>query len=190
MRLRLQPSGALSTWRDDGGAAAFYSAATVKVPAEYDRLERLATIDSLLRAVVWTDAYVDPAGKGWLVSAIAPVYRGEFLEAVVGADVTINRIVAGVLNKEIPWQGFLLLVGKSGTLLALPPQGEKLFELKERLFERFYRGESAAGVPGSGLGMSIVKEIMDIHGGRIEIASKPLQGTTVTLWLPRATPRG
>ena len=43
------------------------------------------------RAVVWTDAYVDPAGKGWLVSAIAPVYRGEFLEAVVGADVTIAQ---------------------------------------------------------------------------------------------------
>jgi signal transduction histidine kinase len=63
-------------------------------------------------------------------------------------------------------------------------------EVVQRIFDRFYRGESAAGVPGSGLGMSIVKEIMDIHGGRIEISSKPLQGTTVTLWLPRAAPRG
>ena len=83
------------------------------------------------RAVVWTDAYVDPAGKGWLVSAIAPVYRGDVLEAVVGTDVTIDRIVADVLGQDIPWQGFLLLIGKSGTLLALPPQGEKLFHLKE-----------------------------------------------------------
>ena len=83
------------------------------------------------RAVVWTDAYVDPAGKGWLVSAIAPVYRGDFLEAVAGADVTVDRIVADVLSQDIPWQGFLLLIGKSGTLLALPPQGERLFDLKE-----------------------------------------------------------
>ena len=83
------------------------------------------------RAVVWTDAYVDPAGKGWLVSAIAPAYRGDFLEAVVGADVTIDRIVDDVLSQHIPWQGFLLLIGKSGTLLALPPQGEPLFKLRE-----------------------------------------------------------
>jgi signal transduction histidine kinase len=91
------------------------------------------------RAVVWTDAYVDPAGKGWLVSAIAPAYRGEFLEAVVGTDVTIGRIVDNVLGQAVPWQGFLLLIGKTGTLLALPPQGEKLFGLRE-LTEHDYVG--------------------------------------------------
>ena len=83
------------------------------------------------RGVVWTDAYVDPAGQGWLASAIAPVYRGDFLEAVAGADVTTDRIVDDVLARDVPWQGFLLLIGKSGTLLALPPQGEKLFNLRE-----------------------------------------------------------
>ena len=44
--------------------------------------------------------------------------------------------------------------------------------------------------PGTGLGMSIVKEILDIHGGRIEIESAPGHGTAVTLWLPRAGSRG
>jgi len=63
-------------------------------------------------------------------------------------------------------------------------------EVLSRVFERFYRGESAASVPGSGLGMSIVKEIMDIHGGRVDIVSQPERGTTVTLWLPRAAKRG
>ena len=186
-RLRLQASGALTTRGDDGGAAVYWSARTAKGPAEFERLERLASVDPLLRdvtlanplivqayinthdslnriwpwidaaslydpgmnipdfnfyyeadarhnparAVVWTDAYVDPAGKGWLVSAIAPAYRGDFLEAVVGTDVTIDRIVDDVLSQHIPWQGFLLLIGKSGTLLALPPQGEALFELRE-----------------------------------------------------------
>ncbi len=186
-RLRLQPTGALTTWYDDGGAGVYWSAHAFKGPAEYQRLERLSAVDPLLRditlanplivqaylnthdslnriwpwidtaavfdpgmnipdfnfyyeadaehdpdrSVVWTDAYVDPAGKGWLVSAVAPVYRGDFLEAVVGADVTIDRIVADVLRQDIPWQGFLLLIGKSGTLLALPPQGERLLHLKE-----------------------------------------------------------
>src|SRR5690606_18261079 len=34
------------------------------------------------RGVVWTDVYLDPAGHGWMMSAIAPVYRGDFLEGV------------------------------------------------------------------------------------------------------------
>jgi signal transduction histidine kinase len=59
-----------------------------------------------------------------------------------------------------------------------------------RIFERFYRADSTAGVSGTGLGMSIVKEIMDIHGGRIEIDSAPGAGTAVTLWLPRVAARG
>ncbi len=38
--------------------------------------------------------------------------------------------------------------------------------------------------------MSIVKEILDIHGGRVEIESAPGEGTAVTLWLPQVSPRG
>ncbi|MGB5131536.1 MAG: ATP-binding protein, partial [Steroidobacteraceae bacterium] len=83
------------------------------------------------RSVVWTDAYVDPAGQGWMVSAIAPVYRGDFLEGVVGADVTLDRIIGNVLRTDFPWEGFLLLIGKDGTLLALTSQGEQLFSLTE-----------------------------------------------------------
>ena len=63
-------------------------------------------------------------------------------------------------------------------------------ETQRRLFERFYRAESAAPIAGTGLGMSIVKEILDIHGGRIEIDSAPGRGTAVTLWLPQVSPRG
>jgi hypothetical protein len=32
------------------------------------------------RKVAWTDVYLDPAGLGWMMSAVAPVYRGDFLE--------------------------------------------------------------------------------------------------------------
>ena len=63
-------------------------------------------------------------------------------------------------------------------------------ETQRRIFERFYRAESTSATAGTGLGMSIVKEILDIHGGRVEIESAPGAGTAVTLWLPRAAARG
>ena len=57
------------------------------------------------------------------------------------------------------------------------------------LFERFYRADTSGKIPGTGLGMSIVKEIMEIHGGRVEVSSRPGRGTSVTLWfmLPAAS---
>ena len=65
-------------------------------------------------------------------------------------------------------------------------------EQVRRIFERFYRADESGSVPGAGLGMSLVKEIMDIHRGDIDIQSTPGEGTAVTLWLPRteATRRG
>ena len=50
--------------------------------------------------------------------------------------------------------------------------------------ERFYRADTSGKIPGTGLGMSIVKEIVELHGGDLEITSKVGAGTTVTLWLP------
>ena len=58
-----------------------------------------------------------------------------------------------------------------------------------RVFERFYRADISGAIPGTGLGMSLVKEIMEIHQGRVEIESTPGQGTQVTLWLPAALSR-
>lgn len=53
-----------------------------------------------------------------------------------------------------------------------------------RVFERFYRADSSGKIPGTGLGMSIVKEVVELHGGTVEIQSAPGKGTAVTLWLP------
>ena len=53
-----------------------------------------------------------------------------------------------------------------------------------RVCERFYRADTSGKIPGTGLGMSIVKEIVDLHGGDLEINSKAGAGTSVTIWLP------
>jgi PAS domain S-box-containing protein len=56
-----------------------------------------------------------------------------------------------------------------------------------RVGERFYRADTSGKVSGTGLGMSIVKEIMALHYGRMEINSAPGKGTTVSLIFPNTT---
>jgi PAS domain S-box-containing protein len=53
-----------------------------------------------------------------------------------------------------------------------------------RLGERFYRADDSGSVPGSGLGVSLVKKIVSIHGGDIDFISTKGNGMTVTVWLP------
>lgn len=58
-------------------------------------------------------------------------------------------------------------------------------EQAERIFEKFYRVDtSTTAKRGLGLGMTIVKNIIDAHGGRIRVESHPGEGTKVTFSLP------
>lgn len=54
-----------------------------------------------------------------------------------------------------------------------------------RLFERFYRADTSGNIPGTGLGLCLVKEIVEIHGGWVDVSSELGEGTTVTLWLKK-----
>jgi PAS domain S-box-containing protein len=55
----------------------------------------------------------------------------------------------------------------------------------DRLFEPFQRGSNVGTVPGNGLGMAIVKQSVDIHGGEVTVESEVGTGTVVTVRLPR-----
>jgi two-component system heavy metal sensor histidine kinase CusS len=55
-----------------------------------------------------------------------------------------------------------------------------------RVFDRFYRADSSRSSEGVGLGLALVKSIMDLHGGSAQIESEPGQGTIVILSFPRA----
>jgi len=58
---------------------------------------------------------------------------------------------------------------------------------RERIFDRFYRVESALSrrTQGAGLGLYLVKSVIDAHGGRIWVDSVPGQGSTFVFTLPR-----
>lgn len=83
------------------------------------------------RKTVWTDAYLDPAGQGWMMSCIVPIYNQDFLEGVSGIDVTIDKFVKNILKLDLPWQATAFLVSQQGTILAMPEKVEELFDLKE-----------------------------------------------------------
>lgn len=55
-----------------------------------------------------------------------------------------------------------------------------------RVCERFYRADTSGKIPGTGLGMSIVKEIVELLNGSLHIESRKGAGTRVTLWIPGA----
>lgn len=60
-------------------------------------------------------------------------------------------------------------------------------EQLSHLFERFYRADPLGDIPGTGLGLSLVKEIMSLQGGEVEVSSTVGLGTEVTLWFALAT---
>jgi len=74
------------------------------------------------KKVVWTDVYLDPAGQGWMLSSIAPIYNNSFLEGVSGIDVTVEMIIDKFLNFKLPYNGKSFLIDEKGSVIAMPKE--------------------------------------------------------------------
>ena len=59
---------------------------------------------------------------------------------------------------------------------------------QQRIFEKFERGSSQARQSGAGLGLALVKSLIELHGGTVELQSHPGRGTVVTCWLNAEAP--
>ena len=82
-----------------------------------------------------------------------------------------------VINAQRQGAYYLLSVSDDG--IGMTP------DQKDKIFDKFYRADrSDSAVSGLGLGMSIVKQIVKTHGGRIWVKSVPSRGTTVSFTLP------
>jgi len=70
-------------------------------------------------------------------------------------------------------------------LLSVADEGPGIApELQKMIFERFESHGEGAGQRGAGLGLSIVKSLVELHGGEVRLDSQPGQGTTVTCVFP------
>lgn len=57
-------------------------------------------------------------------------------------------------------------------------------EVIQRVFEKFYQGDTSRSSQGNGLGLALAKRIVDLHGGKISVSSKEGEGAAFTLSLP------
>ncbi|HEY1365217.1 MAG TPA: ATP-binding protein [Xanthobacteraceae bacterium] len=87
----------------------------------------------------------------------------------VGAEIAAEEIVATIIDRGI----------------GIPEQD------LDRLFERYHRGSNVSGIVGTGVGLYLVKMVVDLHGGSIEVASREGEGSRFTVRLPitSAAPR-
>jgi signal transduction histidine kinase len=88
-------------------------------------------------------------------------------------DLEVGRDAAGMIRFTIRDRGIGI------------PEAEK-----PQLFASFYRGSNVGDIPGTGLGLAIVKACMDVHGGVLDVQSRPGAGTCVAMSLPDWLRRG
>lgn len=109
----------------------------------------------------------------------------------------LGRVVRNLLDNALKYspegtpceiqaraQGARLVFSVKDAGIGIPP------ELLPRIFERFYQVDSSSTrvFRGAGLGLSLVKDLLDHLGGTIEVQSAPDQGSTFTVTLPVRAP--
>ena len=107
----------------------------------------------------------------------------------------LSRALSSVLDNAIKFShhGGTVQVetgpGADGPQIAVRDQGRGISAATmARIFDRFYTGDRSRSVPGSGLGLTIAKEAVELQGGRIEVHSTPGEGTEVVISLRASAP--
>lgn len=104
----------------------------------------------------------------------------------------LQRVVGNLIDNALKFtsEGGEVRVGLSTStsshILSVSDTGIGMTpETASRVFERFYRADESRHEPGFGLGLSLVKAIVNSYGGEIRCMSAPGKGTTFTVELPR-----
>jgi two-component system phosphate regulon sensor histidine kinase PhoR len=95
-------------------------------------------------------------------------------------DNAIRYTEQGEVTVRSRQEGERLLVEVEDTGVGIRPED------LPRIFERFYREDRAHTTEGFGLGLSIARRIVELHGGEIEVESERGQGSVFRVWLPVA----
>lgn len=108
---------------------------------------------------------------------------------VIGEPQLLERAVTNLLDNAAKWSppDGVIRVRLDQGVLTVTDEGPGInAEDLPHIFNRFYRSSEARTLPGSGLGLSIVKRAAERHGGTVEVSSPAPGGTTFTLTLPEA----
>ncbi|MEM9926334.1 MAG: ATP-binding protein [Cyanobacteria bacterium P01_D01_bin.50] len=93
-----------------------------------------------------------------------------------------NAIKYSPLGGEVRFDLFCL---QEEAIFRIQDEGIGIPEIEqENLFTSFYRGSNVGKISGNGLGLSIVKQYVELHGGEISLISKEGVGTTAIVTLP------
>ena len=112
-------------------------------------------------------------------------YRGMYDEKLIRhifGNLLSNAIKYSPLGGEVR---FVVRVDRGDTVFEVSDQGIGIpAEELGHLFESFHRASNVGTITGTGLGLAIVKNAVTVHGGTIEVASSPGEGTCFTVRLP------
>ncbi|MBT3348296.1 MAG: two-component sensor histidine kinase [Thiotrichales bacterium] len=122
-----------------------------------------------------------------LVKNIELTMVGQRGEVVNGSAPLLQILLRNLIENGINYTHFggkvIVTVNTEGEEIVLKVSDNGLGipeDIRQRVFDRFYRIEGSS-VPGSGLGLSIVKRVVDIHAGTVEIEGEQPHGTRVVI---------
>jgi len=110
---------------------------------------------------------------------------------VVGEAAALERAVTNLLDNAAKWSpsGGTVRVRLRDGVLVVDDEGPGIAEADQaRVFDRFWRAEESRTMPGSGLGLSIVRQVAERHSGSVEAAGAPSGGARLVLRLPGSVP--
>lgn len=118
-------------------------------------------------------------------------------ETIMADRYKFKQIILNLLNNAMIYSdkgGEIRITTKASKTqykLAVEDQGIGMTKQQvKKVFDKFYRADTSDTAPaGTGLGMSIVKLIVDAHGGSIRVESQPNKGTRVEFTLPVRIPQ-
>jgi signal transduction histidine kinase len=153
------------------------------------RLAR-APVDAAAAIAAAVELFHEAAPRHQLVVACAPALP--LVDADPDALARILRNLLGNAVKYAPAGGTVTVRARGhGTVveIAVEDQGPGIApEALPRLFEPYYRApDAAARAPGAGLGLAVVKGLVEAHGGRVAVESERGRGTRVSFTLPGAS---
>ena len=105
----------------------------------------------------------------------------------------MRQVLANLLDNAIKYtpRGGNIVIdayqGQADTLIVIKDTGIGILsDDVPKIWDRLYRGDKSRSEPGLGLGLSLVKAVVEAHKGRIEVDSEPGGGAVFTLYLPNA----